>query len=103
MTTVGTTDVKSDLMTPDEAAAYLRVSRMTVYRLVREHKLSALKIGGQWRFRKEFLDAALEPHPAKAKTATPPRRLMAIPRSDDEILGPSAQAEIERRKAALRA
>jgi len=44
------------LMTIDEVAAYMRVSRFTVYRLAKEQAIPASKIGRQWRFHKEEID-----------------------------------------------
>ena len=44
------------LMTIDEVAAYMQVSRFTVYRLAKDHSIPATKIGRQWRFQKEEID-----------------------------------------------
>lgn len=41
----------SRIMTPSEAADYLRISRPKLYRLVRDGKLPAFKLGRTWRFR----------------------------------------------------
>lgn len=42
--------------TVDEVAKALKLNPYTVRRLVREGKIPAFKIGGQWRFRKEGID-----------------------------------------------
>ena len=42
-----------DLLTLKEAAAYLRVSRRTIYRYIKEEQVTAHKMGGIWRI---FLD-----------------------------------------------
>lgn len=47
-------------MTTDEAGKYLGVHEMTVYRMVRDKKLPAMKVGGQWRFHKPTLDKWIE-------------------------------------------
>lgn len=39
----------------DEARKYLSVSRATLYNLIKAKKIPAIKLGGQWRFRKERL------------------------------------------------
>ncbi len=39
----------SDLMTTDDVAAYLCVSRHVVRSLFRSNAIQALKVGGQWR------------------------------------------------------
>lgn len=44
------------LMTAYEAAGYLRLNYMTLCRLARQGKVPAVKIGGEWRFKKEVLD-----------------------------------------------
>ena len=44
------------LMTIDELAQYMRVSRFTVYRLVKGRFIPGTKIGRQWRFQKEEID-----------------------------------------------
>ena len=46
----------AELMTLEEAADYLRVTKKTVYRLVRQRKIPAAKIGQQWRFNKSLID-----------------------------------------------
>lgn len=43
-------------MTIEEVAQYMRVSRFTVYRLAKNHRIPATKIGHQWRFQKEEID-----------------------------------------------
>ena len=49
----------SDLLTLAEAAAYLRVHRRTMGRLLRQGVVPGTKIGRQWRVRKADLDAAV--------------------------------------------
>jgi excisionase family DNA binding protein len=41
------------LMLFREAQKYLNVSRTTLYSLIKAKKVPAIKLGGQWRFRKE--------------------------------------------------
>jgi excisionase family DNA binding protein len=45
------------LLTLAEAAAYLRVHRRTLTRLLRDGLVPGVKIGRQWRVRKADLDA----------------------------------------------
>jgi excisionase family DNA binding protein len=49
-----------DILTIDELAAYLKISKSTLYKLVREGKIPAQKIGRHWRFRKKVIDQWLE-------------------------------------------
>ena len=39
-----------------EVADYLNMKEQTVYRLVQQKKIPALKIGGQWKTKKEHID-----------------------------------------------
>lgn len=48
------------LMTLDEVAAYLRLSKDTIYRMVQSGKIPASKVGTQWRFRQSEVDVWLE-------------------------------------------
>ena len=44
------------LMTAEEVARYLRVAERTIYRLIKGHKIPAIKVGHQWRFEKASID-----------------------------------------------
>jgi excisionase family DNA binding protein len=44
------------IMTVHEVADYLRMSQSKVYRLVRERRIPAVRIGKSWRFRRDLLD-----------------------------------------------
>ena len=44
------------ILTVREVAEYLRMSEAKVYRLVKERRLPAVRIGKAWRFRKDPLD-----------------------------------------------
>ena len=46
--------------TVDEVAQALKLNPYTIRRLVREGKIPAFKIGGQWRFRKEEIDRLIK-------------------------------------------
>ena len=45
-----------ELMNIKEAASYLRLNSMTVYKLAQKRSIPAFKIGGNWRFKKDILD-----------------------------------------------
>lgn len=51
---------KEGIMTLREVAQYLGLHVMTVYKLTREGRVPAAKIGGQWRFKRDVLDDWLE-------------------------------------------
>jgi excisionase family DNA binding protein len=45
------------LLTTDQVARYLNIDKFTVYRLVTQRKIPAFKVGNQWRFKKNMIDA----------------------------------------------
>ncbi|MCF7885359.1 MAG: helix-turn-helix domain-containing protein [Candidatus Marinimicrobia bacterium] len=45
-----------EIMGVNEVANYLNIKKQTVYRLLQDKKLPALKIGGQWKVKKDHLD-----------------------------------------------
>jgi len=47
------------LLTTEQVAQYLKVDKFTVYRLVSQKKLPAFKVGNQWRFKQEMIEAWL--------------------------------------------
>lgn len=44
------------LMTVEDLASYLNLSKETVYKMVQKKKIPAMKIGNQWRFKKTSID-----------------------------------------------
>ncbi|MCU0665851.1 MAG: helix-turn-helix domain-containing protein [Candidatus Omnitrophica bacterium] len=52
--------VTSGLMTIDDLAGYLKVSRRTIYEWLKTHKIPAVKLIGQWRFKRDKIDAWLD-------------------------------------------
>ena len=44
-------------LTLDELAAYLKISRTKLYQLSQDAQIPASKIGNQWRFNQEEIDA----------------------------------------------
>ena len=55
-----TSKTTTRLLTPDEAAGYLSVSKRTLKRLVADEELSAIRVRGVMRFRFEDLLAFVE-------------------------------------------
>jgi excisionase family DNA binding protein len=45
-----------EVLTPEEVADYLQLTSDTIYRLIREHRLAATRIGRTYRIPKEDLD-----------------------------------------------
>jgi len=48
------------LMTIDDLAKYLKVTRRTIYEWLKHNKIPAVKLVGQWRFKKDKIDAWIE-------------------------------------------
>ena len=55
----------TDLMTLEEVAAYLRITRRTMYRLLKEDGIPAIKVGRQWRFDRDSIDDWLRQNSTK--------------------------------------
>jgi excisionase family DNA binding protein len=49
-----------EVLTIDELAAYLRIPKSTLYKIVRGGKVPCQKVGRHWRFRKQAIDRWLE-------------------------------------------
>lgn len=49
-----------DLLSPKQLAEYLQLSQRTVYRLLERGGIPAIKVGGQWRFRRAAVDEWLD-------------------------------------------
>ena len=50
----------AELMTVEEVAQYLRVTRKTIYRLLKQGKIPATKVNKQWRFKRASIDDWLQ-------------------------------------------
>jgi excisionase family DNA binding protein len=53
-------DEMEELMTVEAVARLFNVSPRTVVRLVERRQMRAIRIGRQWRFRREWIDAWLD-------------------------------------------
>ena len=52
-----------EVLTIEELAAYLKISKSTLYKLVREGSLPCKKVGKHWRFHKNAIDEWLKGQP----------------------------------------
>ena len=50
----------SEIMTLQETAGYLKVTKQTIYRMLNAKQIPAFKVRSEWRFRKEAIDAWIE-------------------------------------------
>jgi len=55
---------QTDVLTIDELAQYLKVSKSTLYKLCQDGRVPGQKVGRHWRFRKATIDRWLEEHPS---------------------------------------
>ncbi len=49
-----------ELLTLEELAKYLKISKPTLYKMVEKGKIPALKVANQWRFKKDDINKWLE-------------------------------------------
>lgn len=54
------TPAPPEVMTIDDLAAYLQVSKSSLYKLAQEGKVPGQKVGKHWRFHKSVIDRWLE-------------------------------------------
>lgn len=54
-------DSPPEIMTIGEAAAYLRISISSLYKIAQEGRIPCQKVGRHWRFKREAIDRWLEP------------------------------------------
>lgn len=62
-----------ELMTLKEVARYLRLSAQTVYKMVEQGGIPALRAGGQWRFSKAEVDAWMRNRAGRRRRIGAPR------------------------------
>lgn len=55
------------VLTIDELATYLKVSKSTLYKLVKQGKVPGQKVGKHWRFRRKTIDQWLDEKDMPAK------------------------------------
>ena len=49
-----------EILTLEEVAHYLRLKPQTIYKWANEHRIPAVKLGKEWRFRRSILDRWLD-------------------------------------------
>ena len=71
-----TTVATDELLTLDDAADYLSVSKPTLYRMLDRGDVKASKVGRQWRFRQSDLDTYLARGPVAFTLSTVPMEVL---------------------------
>jgi excisionase family DNA binding protein len=46
----------SPVLTADEVAEYLKLSKITVYKLAKQGTIPGFRVGSSWRFNKSFIE-----------------------------------------------
>jgi len=49
-----------EILTVKQLANYLQMDEHTIYRLAKSGKIPAMKIGAEWRFKKDLIDKWIE-------------------------------------------
>lgn len=77
-----------DLLTTKQLMELLRLDRTTIYRMLNDGRLPAVRVGGQWRFSRQAIDAWLtEKNPPAVAESKPSPKVSANPfRLDSNIL-----------------
>ncbi|MFG0243615.1 MAG: helix-turn-helix domain-containing protein [Phycisphaerales bacterium JB054] len=57
------TPATPEVMTIDDLAAYLQVSKSSLYKLAQEGRVPGQKVGKHWRFHRDTIDAWLKQQP----------------------------------------
>ena len=70
----------AQLMTVEELAEYLRITKRTIYRLLKKRNIPAVKVGHKWRFDREAINDWLHPKMGSEKV-----RILVI--DDDPVIG----------------
>jgi len=76
-------DAPDEIMAAQEVAEYLRCHYRTIYRLVREHQLSAFRLFAEWRFRRSDIerwinDTAVKPEDGEHRGGIIVRRRLGV-------------------------
>jgi excisionase family DNA binding protein len=49
------------IMTIDEVASFLKLSKITIYKLVKKGELPAFRVGNSWRFHRHKIEMIAQP------------------------------------------
>ena len=92
-----------DMMTPEQVAGYLQVTKDTVYRLIRQKRLAATRIGRAYRVPREDLDAFIAVNSTRPEVRQALfRRVLQIGKRNPELDGDALLDELERNDQARR-
>ena len=80
----------STLMIVDEVAEYLRMNRLTVYRLAQQGRIPCARVGKHWRFDRELIDDWL-----RGQAEGRPAQVLVV--DDEETIGRLFKEALERK------
>lgn len=84
------------VMTPEQVAGYLQLNTDTIYRLIRQKKLTATQIGRSYRIPKKNLENFLQAHSTRPKVRKALfRRFMEIARANPNLSSDTVLEELE--------
>jgi excisionase family DNA binding protein len=72
------TTLMGDLLTAREVEDLVKVDRTTIYRMLKDGRLSGVKTGFQWRFSRESVERLLSGAPADQRPASRPAEVLPI-------------------------
>lgn len=81
---MSTANFSSRFLTIAEVAAAMRVSKMTVYRLVKSHAIAAVRVGRSFRVPEEAVNDYIRRSTEPATPATPPTPAQDADKKDEK-------------------
>ena len=86
-----------EIMTPEQVAEYLQVNTGTVYRLIRQQKLAASRIGRTYRIPKEEVEQFLLAHSSRSRDRSSVfRQVLSIAERNPGVSSDDVLNELER-------
>lgn len=77
----------TELLTTRQLMDLLHLDRTTIYRMLNEGQLPAVRVGGQWRFPRDAVDAWLHGNHKTTPTETQaPKETLRVPTLDSDVL-----------------
>src|SRR3989304_929316 len=74
-----------DILMIKQLSEYLMVSEKTIYRMLEKNMLPAIRVGGQWRFRRRDIDTWIDNQVKKVEVEGDRRLLAELEQSEIDI------------------
>lgn len=86
-----------DVMTPEQVAEYLQLTKDTVYRLIRQRRLAATRIGRSYRIPRHDLEVFLQTHSTRDEVRDALfKRVLSIAERNPDVSSDDVLDELER-------